>query len=218
MESLPSPKECLEILRKQDVPGHIIAHSVMVANVGLSIARALNAKCNFLLSEETILSACLLHDVKKMECIERGCDHAQEGFRFLKAMNLLEIAHMVRQHYSLDPENKDFTRIKDVHLVYYADNRVKHNEIVSLDERFSDLMVRYGKDKATLVSLKRRLSETKDLERAIFAPLNLDPSDLELLVDEFLSSTQHDPTIQYLTKAWRGRWETRLPFSATRHS
>ena len=173
--------ECFNMLKENRVPLHIMEHSIMVARVGLTLALALkdsNPLYNGL-DIDLVRTACLLHDIKKMECIEHGCDHAEAGYNYLKSKGLQEVASLVRQHYRLDPENKDFTRIKEVHLLYYADNRVKHHEIVNIDERFEDLIVRYGRDDQTIQDLRTRHRETKELEKKLFGVLTFGPDALK---------------------------------------
>ncbi len=178
MKHLPTVKECFELLEKNRVPKHIIAHSTMVANVGYSIFMALTKKKDLGLKKDLVLVSCLLHDIKKMECIELDCDHAIEAYKYLKDLGLSEVAHIVRQHYRLDPENRDFSVINEVHICYYADNRVKHADVVSVDERFRDLIERYGTDEKTIRFLKKRLLETRELEHKIFSQLDFSPGAL----------------------------------------
>ena len=181
MARLPTVEECFNILNDNQVPFHIIEHSITVARVGLTLAMALKESrpLHEGLDIELVAVACLLHDVKKMECIEHGCDHAEAGSDYLNALGLPDVASLVRQHYRLDPENKDFSRIKEVHLLYYADNRVKHHEIVDIDERFEDLIERYGRDKRTIRDLRMRLEETKELEKRLFSVLTFGPDALK---------------------------------------
>jgi hypothetical protein len=63
-------------------------------------------------------------------------------------------------------------------LVNYADKRVKHDQVVTLEERFWDLADRYGHT----LERKSRLQENLDLylrlENRIFEDLNIQPPDL----------------------------------------
>ncbi len=53
-------------------------------------------------------------------------------------------------------------------VVAYADKRVRHADIVSVQERFDDLMVRYGTDEEKREMLAENLAHSLAVEQAIF--------------------------------------------------
>ena len=53
-------------------------------------------------------------------------------------------------------------------FIAYADKRVRHTEFVSLDERFDDLMERYGIDDERKARITGYLTRAKAIEKAIF--------------------------------------------------
>jgi hypothetical protein len=63
-------------------------------------------------------------------------------------------------------------------VVNYADKRVLHDRVVSLGERFADLMVRYGRTPEARARIAVMELRTQVLEEKLFAPLSLTPPDL----------------------------------------
>ncbi len=66
-------------------------------------------------------------------------------------------------------------------MVNYADKRVRHDQIVSLRERFLDLKDRYGRGPEALRYLEALERESFEIERKIFFFLGMDPDDLSFL-------------------------------------
>jgi len=63
-------------------------------------------------------------------------------------------------------------------VVNYADKRVLHEEVVTLEARFADLKMRYGRTPEALARIKVTEVKSRALEDKIFAPLQLSPLDL----------------------------------------
>ena len=66
-------------------------------------------------------------------------------------------------------------------IVNYADKRVKHDQIVTIQERFEDLIDRYAKTEQHRVRLREKLGEYLVLERRIFEHLAISPIEAELM-------------------------------------
>lgn len=89
--------------------------------------------------------------------------------------------------------NRDLQRVVEAHqeiidpdklpqtleekIVYYADKRVRHHEIVSLKERFEDIEARYPNMVNTPEMQLKRIA-TYEMEQELFAPLNIQPKDI----------------------------------------
>ena len=100
------------------------------------------------------------------------------------AGGLDEVAPLIRQHVRLD-DYTDNGRIDEAKLVNYADKRVNHEEIVSLDERFTYLFDRYGSiSEAAMGRLVEMRRLTALVEGQIFGRLAVDPANLKRLVQE----------------------------------
>ncbi len=180
---VPDTSECIALLRKHQVPSHIVGHSVMVARVSVSLGCILNRinsdQGGGNIDIRLVEAAGLLHDIAKMECINQLCEHAQRGAEILNACGCPEVAHLVRQHVALDRPVAEYREVDEAMVLNYADKRVMHTEFVSLERRFEDLIERYG----TTAERKRRIElmyqETKFMENMIFRIADISPADLE---------------------------------------
>lgn len=175
---IPDKKLCLDVLANESVPDHIRVHSVMVADVALKIAQALNANGESI--DLALLEAgALLHDVMKMKSIESGGNHATLGGERVAELGFEELAPLVARHVDLgvwDPAGP----VTEAELVNYADKRVRHTEVVTLDERFHDLVERYGKSEKAVERIKEHWLVVSRVEKKIFAILEIPPDSFAL--------------------------------------
>jgi putative nucleotidyltransferase with HDIG domain len=161
---------------------HIKHHSIEVARVALFLSTELN-KRGQRIDLGLVEAASLLHDVTKTVCFKTKEDHAQTGSQLLKEMGYERLGEVVAEHVVL-LKKRDPSSVSEAEVVNYADKRVQHDRIVSLEERFSDLMDRYGKSKKDFGRLEQLKTTTFEIEAKIFSILEIDPSDLQRLVLE----------------------------------
>ncbi|NIA08869.1 MAG: HDIG domain-containing protein [Nitrospiraceae bacterium] len=173
-------KKCLVLLKNYQVPQHIVIHSLRVAQVGLFTGFHLNTAGEDL-DLDLIEEGGLLHDITKMDSVHTGRDHALTGFNLLKSLGYPEVGNVVRQHVWLDRDIKDDPEITEAMLVNYADKRVKHTNIVSLSERFKDLLVRYGTTPERQRIIKDLYDDIREIESLIFSKLDINPAKLDEL-------------------------------------
>jgi len=176
---IPDIDTSYEILFKEKVPEHIIKHSERVTLISSVIGSALCEKGESL-DLKLLISAGLLHDVKKFESLYTKENHAKAGERFLKSLGYFEVAKIVGAHIIFKPK-KPYEKVYPEEVVFYADKRVKHEVIVSLEERFRDLKERYGKTSKSLARLEFLYRFTKRLEKKLFSKLPFSPEDLNKL-------------------------------------
>ncbi|QJA06543.1 HD domain-containing protein [Thermosulfurimonas marina] len=170
---VPSLEECYRILEEEGVPPHILRHSEKVALVAAFLARNLR-DLGEPLSLPLVVAGGLLHDLTKHRSLETGENHAESARRRLLERGFPEVAEVVGQHIFLKP-GPPGTPLRAEEVVYYADKRVRHEEIVSLKERFQDLRERYGRRPASWVRIWRLEELTKLLERRLFKRLPFGP-------------------------------------------
>ncbi len=169
----PEDKIAMQILEEHNCPRHIREHSIRVAQVGVFIAQNLSQAVK--LDVNFVRSACLLHDVMKMPCIKKDCNHAEEGAMLMERLGFPELGATIRQHvYLEDPYGHEYP-ITAAHLLNYADKRVRHSTIVTLHERFEYLFERYGVTENRLKRLQQLLDETLFLEEVIFSRCEFSP-------------------------------------------
>jgi putative nucleotidyltransferase with HDIG domain len=155
---------------------NIIAHSLEVAKVALFISTELN-KRGQRISLNLVEAASLLHDLTKTECLKTKEDHAKTCSHLLKEIGYERVGEVVGQHIWLGKEGAPLF-ISEEEIVNYADKRVMHDHIVSLEERFSDLKDRYGRDQRAIDYLDRLEREIYGIEHKIFFILQIDPNEL----------------------------------------
>ena len=176
---IPSPHQCYKLLKEHEVPDHIIRHSEAVCRVAVFLAGKLHENGEALSIPE-IRAASLLHDITKMEGIRKQENHAETGKNLLGTLGFGRIGEIVGEHIRLREARKD-QPINAEEILNYSDKRVKHAEIVTLRERFADLMVRYGfkdLDANAIERIKAGEQRAYELERKIFSGLDFSPEDL----------------------------------------
>jgi uncharacterized protein len=165
---LPTHNECFELIRQLAVPEHIVRHSVATAKLAVFLAEKLKEK-GIAVDVDLVERACLLHDVvrmcdfKKLDCgglaksAEQeskaiwqqlrtdfeGLCHEDIAYELLKD-EYPELAITIRKHKYLTILNeKDKPTTWEEKLVYYADKRVMHEQIVPLKERLEEAHKRH---------------------------------------------------------------------------
>jgi putative nucleotidyltransferase with HDIG domain len=156
--SIPSESECLEIMEKYKMLPNIIEHSIQVKNVSIAIANNLIDKSS--INMELICAGALLHDIAKTITLKSGERfHDKIGANIIMELGYPQVAEICANHVYLDSFNPN-GNIEEREIVHYSDKRVKHSKIVSLEERFEDLLVRYGsteKSRATILENQKFL-------------------------------------------------------------
>lgn len=174
-------EDCIKLLIERSVPTHIIKHSIRVYQVASFIGRELIKKGITLNITEIEIGA-LLHDICKIEGILTKKDHALLASNLLKEMGYKSISEIVRQHVRLDDINNHYT---EATIVNYSDKRVKHDEIVTLEIRFIDLIDRYAKTKEDVRKFVLNYQNSKRIEHSFFSLIDLSPDVVNTL-------NQHD--------------------------
>ncbi|OGP74285.1 MAG: hypothetical protein A2V86_09105 [Deltaproteobacteria bacterium RBG_16_49_23] len=174
---IPTRDDCLRVMVRYAMLENIIDHSIEVARVALFLSTELNRKGQRI-DIPLVEAAALLHDVTKTECLRTKEDHALTGSRLLKEIGYERIGDVIAEHIHLSKE-MDPSWVSEEEVVNYADKRVQHDRIVSLNERFEDLKGRYGKSQRALELLEDLRKATFEIERKIFSILEIDPDHLQ---------------------------------------
>jgi len=176
---IPTREECFRLMAEYGMLGHIIDHSTEVARVALFLSAELN-KRGQRIDIGLVETASLLHDLTKTECFKTKEDHAETGSQLLKRLGYERVGEVVAEHIQLS-KAKDPGLVSEEEVVNYADKRVQHDRIVSLEERFNDLQDRYGKDQRAFGLLEELKRATFAIENKIFSILMIDPNNLQSL-------------------------------------
>ncbi len=177
--SIPTRSQCLRLLNQTGMPPHIQEHSILVAEIALYLGRLLNQN-SIRLNIELLEAGALLHDIAKARSLATGENHAELGARMVHDLGYGRLAPIVQEHVHLDSTRADGPVTESL-LVNYSDKRVKHDRIVTLEERFLDLIDRYAKTEEHRARMRERLDLYFILERNIFYHLAIGPTQMELM-------------------------------------
>jgi uncharacterized protein len=178
---IPIQEQCFLLMCEMKMMDHIVVHSMQVCRVATFLAEHLNSAQNPL-NHDLIRAAALLHDITKTRSFKTEENHALTGGQFLVEQGYPEVGDLVRQHVRLDAY-PDPIRLGEAEIINYADKRVLHDEIVSLDKRLEYILEKYGKEP----DLKERIhwlwGKTLVMEDEIFSDLAIAPQDLNRLLN-----------------------------------
>jgi len=175
---IPTKEQCLELIQRHEMLPHIVRHSRLVTRVALLIARKLNG-VGQQLDLALVEAGALLHDITKTISIQTRENHAQTGGELLASLGYPGVAEIVRQHICLDPGPFDPDAVTEAEVVNYADKRVKHEEVVDIEDRFQDVLERYVQKFPGLEARFEQVQqETRLVEQKIFSKIDISPEEI----------------------------------------
>lgn len=93
------------------------------------------------------------------------------------------VGDIARQHIRLDPGLSGPDTLTEAEVVNYADKRVKHEEVVDIDERFQDVLKRYANKVPDLQARFDKIQlETRILEEKIFSRIDISPEQVNHII------------------------------------
>jgi uncharacterized protein len=140
-DRIPSRAKCDELIVQYSMLSNIVEHSRQVMNVALAIVD--NLKSGVTVNRDLVIAAALLHDVTKTKSLETKEHHDASGGALLRELGFPSTAEIVEQHVILQNLNLE-GMLEEREIAYYADKRVLHDTIVTIEERVHDLTQRYG--------------------------------------------------------------------------
>ena len=170
---IPAEAACRALWTRYAMFSHIERHSECVAGMAEALARRA-VETGATRHPELValsLAAGLLHDIAKSYTVQFGGSHAQIGASWVvDSTGNHKVAQAVYHHVEWPwPLPEDL--VHPVFFVIYADKRARHDEMVSLDERYEDLLVRYGKSEHSRAAIHRGWEHSKTIERVLSAQL-----------------------------------------------
>lgn len=141
--SVPDDRQCGELWTQFSMLDNIADHSLEVARVATFVAQKAS-DVGLDIDVPTVRASAMLHDIAKTYSIKHGGNHSQLGGGWVAEFTgnpaiACGVTHHVYWPFDMDIE-KYFTPL----AVIYADKRVRHNNIVTIESRFRDLIKRYG--------------------------------------------------------------------------
>ena len=183
---IPSVTDCYRMICRMAMLDHIAAHSLRVCQVASCLHEKLDT-AGIRLDLPLIQAAALLHDITKTRSITTAENHAETGEAFLRERGFDEVGAIVGQHVAL-LEYGNGRAVSEAEIVNYADKRVLHDRVVSLEERMG-----YIRDKYCAPGMEARfawlLERSRELEEKIFSDLDTAPDKLpEVLCEDDFST------------------------------
>lgn len=175
---VPMQNECLQMLCTMEMPVHIQNHSRLVCRVALALADGL-ISAGLKINRELVMASALLHDITKPRSFETGENHAQTGGEYLCRLGFPEVGEIVRQHVVLD-HYPPKAAPNEAEIVNYADKRVLHDQVVTLDDRMAYILTRYAKTSQRQALLHQLWDKTRKLEQRLFSHLSFAPDAIPL--------------------------------------
>lgn len=169
---VPDEAACRRLWGEYDMMPHIGAHSEQVAGLAHALARraADLGKGNV---RALTLASGLLHDIAKSYTVRYGGSHAQLGASWVMTRTGNPVIAQAVLHHVWWPWDFPKDLASPVFFVLYADKRVMHDTIVPLEERYEDLLVRYGHTDASRAAIVAGNEHAQRLERALSAFLEM---------------------------------------------
>lgn len=180
--NIPSIAACIALMEEHAMLANIRAHSLMVARIAGLLAEELRTKSSHPPDLQLCVSGALLHDIAKTPCLKSGCNHAKAGAELCRSLGFPEIAEIVAGHVVLpdfSPERYAAGIFSAQEIVYYADKRVRHDQIVSLPERLDYILDKYsGGDARKQEGIQENFRRCEQLENHLFSFLDFIPDSL----------------------------------------
>ncbi len=173
---IPSKNECFRLIAEMETMDHIARHSFKVCQAALFITDKLMSE-HILLNRDLIEASARLHDITKTRSIKTGERHAESGAKLLTDLGYSEVGDIIRQHVRIDIYSFS-APISEAEVVNYADKRVLHEDVVSLEKRMNYILERYGKTPESREYIMFNWKQTQELEQKLFRKLDFLPEDL----------------------------------------
>lgn len=170
---IPSLQTCYQLIEEMGMLTHIVAHSEQVCRVALCLVDHMRSTAAGL-SRPLVHAAALLHDITKTRSFDTGEDHALTGREFLAERGFPEVAGVVGQHVHLD-EGARCKTLNEARIVNYADKRVLHDKVVSLEKRMAYILERYGREASHRKRIMALWQESRLLEDRLFRHIDFPP-------------------------------------------
>ena len=165
--SVPSREFCFRLMAEYGMLANIKAHSILVARIAEVLSLDL-VRAGLDLTPEIAVTGALLHDIGKTPCLNTDRDHARVGRDICLSHDLATIAPIVAEHVILADYSAD-QPITEKEIVYYADKRVNHDQVVSLADRLEYIIATYGRNNPRIQSMIRKnYIRCRELEARIF--------------------------------------------------
>ncbi len=168
---IPTRAECEALMAKYSMLPNIVEHSFQVMRVALAITD--NLKDHVSVDRDVVIAGALLHDITKTRSIKTKEKHAVSGGRLLRELGYPRIAEIVEEHIITKDLNLEGLP-EEKEIVCYADKRVTHEKIVTIEERIDDLMQRYGHTEEIRNQILQNMKQVVAVEQKLNSFMKID--------------------------------------------
>jgi uncharacterized protein (TIGR00295 family) len=164
MHSIPTPEECIGLLRKSGCSEQVIRHCMVVRDVAVRIAEKANADLKL------VDASALLHDIGRSKT--HGIRHAFEGGKIAKKFGLQEsIVKIIERHIGAGlpadeakklglPEKDYIPETLEEKIVCHADSLVDNNKKQNIEYEIERALTKgFDGYARRLVALHKELSD-----------------------------------------------------------
>lgn len=157
---LPSPKQCIQILKDQGCSPSVIQHCLAVRDVAVVMAELAGADVAL------VEAGALLHDIGRSKT--HGINHGIEGVRIATHLQLPQsIIHIIERHVGAGiteeeatklglPSNNYVPQTLEEKIVAHADNLIQRGQVQSIEKEIEKAL---RKGKTTLAQRLRQLHD-----------------------------------------------------------
>jgi len=183
--NLPTDEQCYKIMDDYEMFPNIKDHSIQVRDVSIKIYNNLKDKTK--LNKNLISSSALLHDIAKTRTIKTGeLRHDLLGGNILREIGYEKLIPIVESHVFFENFKIDGP-LEEREIVFYADKRVLHDTIVSVNDRIDDLVIRYGKTEHIKQIIRDNKSFVLTMEKKIQSFMKITIEDAIKHLDKYIS-------------------------------
>ena len=183
---VPDREKCFGLIGRYEMLPNIVAHSLTVHETARRLAAAI-VRNGHDLDLPLVEAGALLHDIAKSEGLRTKQYHSIRGREIVASLGYLETAEVVFDHISPVEARRKRGLFSPSLVVNYADKRVRHAKVVSLDQRFEYLLSQYGRTDEGHARISAMYEGSKEVEAELFARLDLNPDDLLSVNDFFVN-------------------------------
>ena len=167
----PTMEEYATLLKLHPIPKKGLAHGRLVAQIAVTLCRAIARNGRRSMDIELCRVSGLLHDIAKGHP-----DHELTGAKWLHDLGFTRAAEIVAAHKVMAWQPG--AAITEKELVHLADKMVRGTRIVGIQDRFTEKMALYADNKELAHAISNRYEQVRQLAAAVEAETGQRLSDI----------------------------------------
>ncbi|PID72768.1 MAG: metal-dependent phosphohydrolase [Desulfobulbus propionicus] len=153
----PTMEECQVIMKKiHPLDERIRVHSQIVADTAVKLCEAIHMYGNQNPNIKLCRIGGLLHDIAKGEP-----EHDKTGSKWITALGFPPVAAIIAAHKDIPPSTND--TVTEEEIVYLADKLVKHDQLVSIEERFGNKLQLFTNTPDAFNAAQKRFTQAQNV-------------------------------------------------------